>query len=991
MDLSLYLAKLSEQPVAGILGVSCWDIRARADSREATMLNRTRLLRLIADVTSRQVLIEAGAGYGKTVLLDQLRTEVPSGHKSVVVLRPSGGDGDAAHLRADLVIAARRTIGAEWPEDLGSPDVTVGSIANLLVANGCALAIDDAHVWDDDATRFLLALADEMAGRVLFLIAGRFLGPLFDRLRRSPAWRELDGSELAFSLLEVEDLLATYEMREQEIANRLHAMCGGWPVAVATAASRLDQTPDPSAVLDGLSRQNSLVDTLLHGIASDVDPVSVDAAVVLAKLPFFDEQVAKLVGSDATLERLGVAGIPITRRPDGWMEIENPFRVPLARRRSQASTSVSDLAKHYLERGEIRGAVRSCLALGEHELAAQIIAELTPTQQALLEPDSLNAAMNAIGAAADRAPRALLVQAQVNAIFGRVAEGLPALQRAANVFSARDAELAEADHVEVLLELGAWKVLHGEYESARDIMDRCEAKIPAAAGTLRAKWHDLEGLVQYSVGTNEALEQAARSMSEALAIWRQLSEQRAATVTTFRLASGVLASLGRRPEALALLDELEPVTQLDEARLGLERAVLLPYLGRAAEVDDVLAEPMRIARVLDHTSLLGWGHWARIVAASVDGDGDLVERLIDEFAAAGWHIYNDHTQALMFGDSAEALARCERPERAWSLLRDAQRLCDVPDPAIVYVEASLEARFGDPEIALTQLAGLSRRDDIERERRWRIAFMQAVAAWRLGDEDRQAQFLSDALDDAAALDHRTLPRIVEARLFDLLQAEPANDPTAAPERTAVSAMDIQVMGGFAVTIGTDSVAIPAGNASTLVKLFVLNDGHLLVDQAIDALWPESDLRSGRKRLRNVVLRVRQSCGDVIERSGDSLALRADVTSDLARARHASKRALQPDATADVVDAAIRCNEGELLPSDIYESWTEAHRDDQRQLLIRLLDLQARLGEQDGDLDLVVTALIRADELDPFPSQRMNHARLLLRENGRPAAAAALPQ
>jgi len=204
-----------------------------------------------------------------------------------------------------------------------------------------------------------------------------------------------------------------------------------------------------------------------------------------------------------------------------------------------------------------------------------------------------------------------------------------------------------------------------------------------------------------------------------------------------------------------------------------------------------------------------------------------------------------------------------------------------------------------------------------------------------------------------------------------------------------AAIDISLFDEFMVVDRGEIVALPAGQVTDLVKLLVLSNGRMFAEQIIDQLWPDAAVSVGRPRLRNVLKRLRKVSDRLVARSGDALALTAHVDSDYARAMRAASHALGCTGTLVVASEAVRLNNRPLLPDDLYDEWAEQAREQHRRQLVRLLDRQADLAEQAGDLDIAVMALEAAHEADHAGIERVLHGYKLLKTAGRDSAANAL--
>jgi DNA-binding SARP family transcriptional activator len=195
---------------------------------------------------------------------------------------------------------------------------------------------------------------------------------------------------------------------------------------------------------------------------------------------------------------------------------------------------------------------------------------------------------------------------------------------------------------------------------------------------------------------------------------------------------------------------------------------------------------------------------------------------------------------------------------------------------------------------------------------------------------------------------------------------------------------ISLLGHFDVRRGGEAVTLPAGRPASLVKLLAVRGGRLSADAAIEALWPGVEPTSGRKRLRNVLNRLREAVGELVVRDGDSLSLgSAEVDVSLFE-ENALAALAEPHApgAADRARAALELYSGDALLDDLYEDWAVEPRERLRARALSLLDLLAARAEADGEIDEALRLLERAIEADRVDESRYLHAAQLLVRQGR---------
>jgi DNA-binding SARP family transcriptional activator/DNA-binding CsgD family transcriptional regulator len=241
------------------------------------------------------------------------------------------------------------------------------------------------------------------------------------------------------------------------------------------------------------------------------------------------------------------------------------------------------------------------------------------------------------------------------------------------------------------------------------------------------------------------------------------------------------------------------------------------------------------------------------------------------------------------------------------------------------------------------------------------------------------------------------PRVVEHHLasaIEKLGVESRDDLLLArPTLVQAPAIIVRLLGRFDVRRSDVDLTPPAGMASKAVKILALAGGALHGDELAEVLWPEAAAGRGRARLRNVLNRVRMSCGPVIRRNGEVLSLSDNVEVDVVRFRAAARRALAAGPTDDgeaAAELALSWYGGDLLPDSVYEAWADAPREGLRRDRLALLDLLADRSAARDDLALARERMETAIDADPYDEARYERlASLLLRHDRRAGAAAVL--
>jgi DNA-binding SARP family transcriptional activator len=201
-----------------------------------------------------------------------------------------------------------------------------------------------------------------------------------------------------------------------------------------------------------------------------------------------------------------------------------------------------------------------------------------------------------------------------------------------------------------------------------------------------------------------------------------------------------------------------------------------------------------------------------------------------------------------------------------------------------------------------------------------------------------------------------------------------------------SRLEIALLGGFAVSRGGTPVKVAPGRPSLLIKVLGLAGGSLPGTEAAEALWPGVEAETARRRLRNVLHRLRDADGALVERDGDRLRLPAETTIDTERFETDAQAALASGSfDARAAGRALEGYTGELLPGE-HADWVGPHRERLRSLLVALLDGLAEHAETRDEFGEAARLLRRAIELDRFDERRYLLLAQLLSELDRRGAA-----
>ncbi|WP_238008655.1 BTAD domain-containing putative transcriptional regulator [Dactylosporangium sp. AC04546] len=182
-------------------------------------------------------------------------------------------------------------------------------------------------------------------------------------------------------------------------------------------------------------------------------------------------------------------------------------------------------------------------------------------------------------------------------------------------------------------------------------------------------------------------------------------------------------------------------------------------------------------------------------------------------------------------------------------------------------------------------------------------------------------------------------------------------------------VEIRALGGFHILAGGADVTCPPTHAERLVRLLVRTGGTADLSSVTGVMWPGTPARTARRRLRNVLARLRERYGGIVRRQGDLLVLDApvDVFRLAAAAEAVAGGGLGPGATE--LRACAGLWRGDLFAGDDASS-LEGARERTRQQYLMVLDRLADLAAAEGRVLDEVYWLDRAYRTAPHDERRI---------------------
>jgi ATP/maltotriose-dependent transcriptional regulator MalT/DNA-binding SARP family transcriptional activator len=954
-------------------------------------VSRPRLVALLE--RSPLAVVEAGAGYGKSSLALEAAERLGV-TAAVAGFEPRDG---AAELFVARVASALRALGLEPATETAvasgsDPASAIGAALDALAGyrEPLLLVLDDVHHCKGTAAALLVELVTRLPEPHRGLVLARQLPGGAARIRRLPGVVVLDARELALTEAEVGELLAGVGLDlTRSDAGALTRATGGWAAAAVLAASRLARAPDPKHELWVIAAQPTVLAYLLQEYLAELDGEERAALVQLAHLPLLSTGLGRAIGRDGLVERAVELGLPLTPSRDGWFELPGPVQDYLAAIAPLDPHVARRAAEHYVERAEVLAALRVLLGAGDGAGAARLLATLPPSRVEALDFAELRSVLDGLPeGAVQEHPGVLLRFARAAQFTEESSARAAALARAAAIAAERGDELLAR---ETEGELACDLVRDGRLEEGTQ---RAEAVLAACSpGERLARARALEAIATAlaASGEDESLARAEPLFEESARLVEEAGETAWASATYALLGYYVVYARGHHRRALEWIEraiELAGARRRARALAGFCRAEVLVDCGCHTEAGTALTETRELAASLRDVRLLAYATWEAARLAAQQGDRDAAIALLREVDQTRGAWFETATGGEFLAAAAEIAALAGEMGLAREYL-DRGRTRGAP--ALLVAEAGIEARSGDPAVADDLIDRALAAGPVPVRERWRLTLLRALAALRRGDP-RAGALAAEAFEAAAALGTSELPFVRERAAAERLVALAAESGSRSAAKLAAGrgALSVTVLGGFGVVSGGRPVAVPEGQPEQLVKLLAASGGRLHADEAIEALWPEVDPDRGRKRLRNVLNRVRAGAGELVVRDRGSLRLAPGIEVDAIRFEEEAARALAtglPGERSALARAALARYRGDLLPEDPYEIWAAGPRERLRRRYLSLLDVLAAEAEARGDTAEALRLLERGIDGDPYEQERYFRAARLLLGQGRRVAAA----
>lgn len=725
-------------------------------ARGGIRIARPRITRAIEDaLRSGALLLEADAGFGKTVALEDALAEL---RLQSVWVRCTTADRAAGRLLVSLVAALRPELpGADEVFgdrvasglDSSEPHEAVQALVEelgRLAPRRLVIVFDDAEALrgSAEATALLEALLARADGRLGVAVSTRVpLDLRSARLRAADRVTELTARELALTFEECAGLLAEVRGRaaDDEEIDALWRAAEGWPLGsalLAQASRRPGADPVGPDVVFGF-----LAEELLGRFEESMRDAVVDSAVP-AEL---DDRMVAALGLPPDFLAVASAALGVFLRPLGgrqWTFSYHPlFRAFLLDRLRRDRPAQRRRELHAAAAEAFAAADRRLEAM-EHWIEAERWSEAALALTALDGDDGPDGPVpDALARLAVGLPPEMRAEPAIGLATGifewsrcRYRSALAPLADAAFAFDERGdrarAQRARMLHVDCLYEYGLFEEAIATADRFRD-----ESQVQILAGAAEGALGRIEaGRARFRAAGRDAATPFAQALeaagldTPAGAFDRALARARGAAAA---LEAG--DPLGLAPYVHgALAHVLEVVGQDGEALAELERALTIAEAGSARHVMPYLQ--MLLPGYLVRAGQLDRAEIELARADAVRGDG-WVSYDLELTRAVLARRRGDHETALLASDAA-----CEIAARA--------PIAQLARAAIV--RSRIAVWTGNAELALRTLDAVPLTEELHGARAFLLA-ARAGAAWAAGDPDRALEDLARAWDAPDSAHH----------------------------------------------------------------------------------------------------------------------------------------------------------------------------------------------------------------------------------------------
>lgn len=820
---------------------------------------------------------------------------------------------------------------------------------------------------DESAVQALVTHLEEQDRAASVVVCRRAPEQIRSALGRHVGLRETD---LWHTTNDVAEVLGR-EVLSEAVAE-VARFTSGWPAAVqALAALAVDLN---AIELDAIADQPARIGVDGEPWLHQLDPDQAWAVGVLCRMGRFDAtSVEHLDATDALATAIG-NGLPVCQNHAGWSTLPpvalSALLIALANAgpANEPTLSATDATRekrliecmlHLEHNGELEQCIDFCLAIGRNDLAAFVLSRSPRDVCERADANALRTHLITLESDFETNPKLALAAVAVGHRLGDPGLIRRALDAAMSGIDRNDPTLSSADSQEVAAEAAFRFSVLGDNHATEALVARLTASGVETVSAAGARLLEAQVGLQLLEMSPTSLETARAAMTSAISVWRQLGRQTDAAESTRRLAGAIMRNLGLTRDAVQLIERAlgDRLPGREIAVLQLARGQFLAELGELDSAKKALELAATVAADATGPQLAAQAAEGLADLASLAGDADEVAAQYEQLSAAIGPWRQTRLGGHLLGQMAVSFARVARSEIARSLIDECARI-EHADPREVALYDALVTAYLDPgDHAVAQAEAIAESLPMPPVGRWTMLFMQSLAH-RATRPDKARQLLAEASQSAIETSGIDKPRVVEHLHFASIMGQtngeppcPATSPPASPQ----IGWRVCVLGGFSIkSDGSDSPVV-TGHQATLIKLLVLSQGYCTIDRAVDAIWPEIDLPTGRRRLRNILSRIRSSVGEMVFRDDQLLRLAPAVSSDIAELRADIADVLAaPTPGHDAVASAHARLTVELLPMNRFDQWLEPFDAEFRDLRNRFIERFSNARADEPELPPLLT-------------------------------------
>lgn len=465
---------------------------------------------------------------------------------------------------------------------------------------------------------------------------------------------------------------------------------------------------------------------------------------------------------------------------------------------------------------------------------------------------------------------------------------------------------------------------------------------------------------------DQTLQVARRDAPEAAGLFHALGDDLGRLRSLLILGWGVLPQLGqldRAIERLRAAADLAPPSSPQRAEIGVYLAELQTLVGADTDAAATLAEVLACAGIPDVT--IGYAAWERASLAFEHREHDQVRRWVAHARRFAGDWYGARAGAAFDCSVAEWAAELRWPDAPDLLARARDQVADHGYPAQLWMaEACAAMAAGRWDSAAEHLQAWLEEGSTGHD--WRCLLRLAWVELQRANPGRARELTRQAVEIADSVGH---PEVIALR-------EPQRWAALSVLTTAAEAsLELRVLGEVCVVTAGVPVRVTGDKPRQLLAALAVLDRPVRVGEASELLWPGVEAEVGRRRLRNVLARIRTH-GDLVVRDDDLIRLSGAIPTDVGRFSAAAERLLRAgigtDADVELArDLVTRFGSGPRFePDEILPDAAAALARLQR-LAVGVHRMLAEHLAGVGLLDEAISVAERWARLDPYdpePSQ-----------------------